>query len=94
MKTIPVDVPDDAFASLRRSPVEVAREMRLASAMLWYTQGRISHETAARFAGLSRTAFIDELARARLPAFQVDLDELSEEVEDVVAANRRGHATE
>ena len=34
--TITMDVPADAFAALRRSPDEFAREMRLAAAMLWY----------------------------------------------------------
>jgi predicted HTH domain antitoxin len=48
--------------------------------MLWYTQGRVSHEKAARLAGISRTAFIDALAAAKLPAFHVDVDELMEEV--------------
>lgn len=81
MTTIAIDVPDLTFATLHRSPEELGREMRLAAALLWYTQGRISHERAAEFAGLSRIGFIDALAAARLPAFHVDVDEMMEEVE-------------
>jgi predicted HTH domain antitoxin len=81
MTAITIEVPIDAFADLNRSPRELGREMRLAAAMLWYTQGRISHEKAAQFAGISRIALIDALAAAKLPAFHVDLDELMEEVE-------------
>jgi predicted HTH domain antitoxin len=81
MATLTIEVPDDAFATLHRSPKELTQEMRLAAAMLWYTQGRISHEKAAQFSGTSRIAFIDALAAARLPAFHVDVDELMEEVE-------------
>ncbi len=80
MATVTIDMPDDAFAALHRSPKELSQEMRLAAAMLWYTQGRISHEKAAHLAGISRIAFIDALAAAKLPAFHVDVDELMEEV--------------
>lgn len=82
MTTITVEVPADAFATLHRSPRELGREMRLAAAMLWYAQGRISHEKAAEFAGISRIALIDALAAAKLPAFHVDLDELREEIDE------------
>jgi len=88
MKTLTIEVPDDAFSALHRSPQELSREMRLAAAMLWYTHGRISHEKAARFAGVSRIAFIDALAAAKLPAFHVDVDELMEEVESARQADR------
>jgi predicted HTH domain antitoxin len=81
MATVTIEVPDEAFAAMRRSPQEFGREMRLAAAMLWYTQGRISHEKAAFLAGVSRLDFIDALAAAKLPAFEVDVDELMEEVE-------------
>ena len=81
MTSITIEVPGDPFAASRRSPHELGREMRLAAAMLWYAQGRISHEKAAEFAGISRIALIDALAAARLPAFPVDVDELMEEVE-------------
>jgi predicted HTH domain antitoxin len=81
MATVTIEVPDEAFAALHRSPQELGREMRLAAAMVWYTQGRISHEKAASFAGVSRIDLIDALAAAKLPAFRVDVDELMEEVE-------------
>ncbi len=81
MAAVTIEIPDDAFATLHRSPKELSQEIRLAAAMIWYTQGRISHEKAAQFAGVSRIAFIDALAEANLPAFHVDVDELMEEVE-------------
>ena len=83
MATVTVELPDDTFPALQRSPQEVVQEMRLAAAMIWYVQGRISHERAAQFAGVSRIAFIDALAAAKLPAFHVDVDEVMEEVKNV-----------
>jgi predicted HTH domain antitoxin len=88
MATVTIDVPDDAFAILHRSPKELTQEMRLAAAMLWYTQGRISHGKAAEFAGISRMDFIDALAAAKLPAFHVDIDELREELARARHADR------
>ncbi len=59
--------------------------------MLWYTQGRVSDEQAAQYAGLSRISFIDAFAAARLPAFRFGTDELWEEVYPAAqAAGGRG----
>ncbi len=81
MATVTIELPDEAFAALHRSPYELSQEMRLAAAMIWYAQGRLSHEKAAQFSGVSRITFIDALAAAKLPAFHVEVDELMEEVE-------------
>lgn len=79
MATVTIDVPDDAFTALHRSPEELSREMRLASALFWYTQGRISPEKAAQFAGISQVDFLDAVAAAKLPALPGDVDESIEE---------------
>ena len=39
--------------------------MRLAAAVTWYRQGKVSQEVAARIAGLDRTDFLLALARMR-----------------------------
>ena len=77
-----IELPGDALAPITETPDAFAEEMRLAAAMLWYLQGRFSHERAAQYAGISRIAFIDSLAAAKLPAFHVDVDEVMEEVQD------------
>jgi len=81
MATVTVEVPDDAFAALRRSPKEFAQEMRIAAAIQWYHQGLISQGRAAEIAGLSRADFLDALFRAKVPACQVTVEELKEELE-------------
>jgi predicted HTH domain antitoxin len=86
--TFTIELPEDVLTKFAETPEAFAREVRLAAAMLWYTQGRISHERAARLAGVSRIAFIDALAAAKLPAFHVDVDELMEEVESARQADR------
>lgn len=88
MKTVTIEVPDETFFMLRRSPVEVAGEMRLAAAMIWYKEGRITQGTGAAIAGLSRREFIEALGRAGVDAIQIDAEELREEVECGLRSHR------
>ncbi|MBS0166209.1 MAG: UPF0175 family protein [Nitrospira sp.] len=81
MTTLTIELPESAFSALRRSPQEFAKEMRIAAAVQWYAQQQISQEKAAEIAGLSRTEFLDELFRRRVPASQVTLQELVKEIE-------------
>ena len=55
--------------------------MRTAACVQWYAQGLVSQERAADIAGLSRAEFLDELFRRKVPACQVTLEELVEEME-------------
>lgn len=81
MASLTVELPDGAFSALRRSPKELAREMPIAAAILWYHQGLVSQGKAAEIAGLSRADFLDALFRANVPACQVTAEELAEELE-------------
>ena len=88
MTRITIEVPDDVFAALRRSPGEFAREMRQAAAIHWYGRGLISQDKAAEIAGLDRTDFLFALAQAGVDAFQLSGEELREEVELGLQARR------
>lgn len=79
MTHLAIDLPEAVFSSLRLSPKEFAAEMRIASAVQWYGERRLSQAKAAEVAGLSRAAFLNELHRRRVPAIQVDADELEAE---------------
>ena len=81
MPTVTMDLPEDVFSALRRSPEEFAREMRLAAAMLWYSRGMISQERAADIAGLNRAEFLRALARNEMEVFVVDFADLEREVD-------------
>jgi hypothetical protein len=83
MTTIHVQVPDDTFVTARRSPDEVAREMRIALAVRWYELGIVSQGKAAEIAGMSRSEFIDTLG-----AFDTSVSQ--ETIDDVRVALGRG----
>jgi predicted HTH domain antitoxin len=79
MPTITFEFPAEVFSALRRSPEEFAHEMRVAAAVEWYAEGIVSQGKAAGIAGISRSEFLDELARRRVSASQATLDEIRDE---------------
>jgi predicted HTH domain antitoxin len=80
MPTVTFDVPDGALSALRLSPSEFVKQMRLAAALLWYSQAEISQSKGAEIAGTSRAECIDELAHRHIPVVQVTPEELDEEI--------------
>jgi predicted HTH domain antitoxin len=56
--------------------------MRVAAAIQWYAQARVSQNKAAEIAGLSRSEFIRALSEARVSPFQVTAESLREELSD------------
>jgi len=76
-----LELPEDLFSALRRSPDEFVQEMRLAAAIHWYQRGQVSQEKAAQIAGLDRTDFLAALAREGVNVFSVDPQDLKRELE-------------
>jgi predicted HTH domain antitoxin len=75
---IPIDLPESVFSALRRSPDGFVKEKRLAAAVKWYEIGLISQSEAAEIAGVSRTDFLQSLARFQVSPFQETPEELLE----------------
>ena len=80
MRTVSMELPDTAFAALRKAPDEFVREMRIAAAVKWYELGELSQGKAAEVAGLTRAEFISALARFKVSPLQYTAEELSEEL--------------
>ena len=81
MTTLTIDLPEEIFATLRRSPREVEREVRLAAAIDWYRQGLVSQGRGAEIAGVPRADFIDALAARKIEVAQIDLNALERDLE-------------
>ena len=80
MVSLTIDLPEEVFSALRVEPTRFAAELRFAAAVQWYHQGLISGSKAAEIAGMTRLAFLDELARRRLDTVKIDFDELEAEL--------------
>ncbi len=81
MAKVTLELPDEVFSTLRRSPEEFVAELRLAGAIHWYERGIISQEKAAHIAGLDRTDFLMALACEQVDVFAVDSDALKSELD-------------
>lgn len=82
MVKLTIELTESVFSALREAPERFGLELRFAAAVHWYHQGRISGSKAAQIAGMSRLAFLDELARRKLDVIKVDPDQLQAEVSD------------
>jgi predicted HTH domain antitoxin len=76
---VTIELPEDVLPILRTSPDAFVAEMRLAAAIKWYEQGRVSQGKAAELAGLSRQAFIDALGRYDVSPIQTTPEQLERE---------------
>ena len=82
MTTVTIELPEAVFAATRSDPDQFKREMRLAAAVTWYEQGKMSQELAAFVAGLDRTDFLLALARMGRDSFRVESEDLDRELAD------------
>lgn len=80
MTHVDVELPETVYSVLHCGPKELGHELRLAAATLWYQQGRISQEWAAKIAGMDRTDFLLALAKMGKDSFQVDFEDLDNEL--------------
>lgn len=78
MAIVQVEFDTDIFTTLRRSPEEIAEDIRLAAAIRWYALGLVSQGEGAEIAGLSRVEFIDALSASGVTPVQESLDEIRE----------------
>src|SRR5438105_3387670 len=83
-----IELPESVLTFFAGTPEVFAREVRLAAAIEWYREGRVSQGQGAEIAGLSRIDFLDALYRAKVSACQVTADEVMEEVDPAVASHR------
>jgi predicted HTH domain antitoxin len=72
--------PERVFSAIRLAPDDFISQMRLAAAVAWYEQGRISQEVAANIAGTDRTDFLLSLAKMGKDSFQIDFCDLDREI--------------
>ena len=82
MPTIHIDFPISVFSVMQKEPEEFAKELRLAAAVKWYELGKISQEKAAEIAGISRSEFIESLAKYKIDFMQYSEKEIDTELKD------------
>ncbi len=80
MFDIKLSLPDEALVALKRTPSEMAEEIRLAAAMKLYELGRLSSGAAAALAGVPRVVFLAKLSDYGIATFKMSAEEISEDL--------------
>lgn len=82
-QVLEIEVPDDVLLGLQKDAKHLAAEMRIAAAVKWYELGQLTQGKAAEVAGLSRTAFINELGRYGVTPLQETAEEALQAIKDL-----------
>ncbi|MCP4695441.1 MAG: UPF0175 family protein [Gammaproteobacteria bacterium] len=78
-RTITLEIPLDIFSTLKQTPDEFARNLRIAAAVKWYERGLVSQGKAAEIASLCREDFISALGKFDVSPFQYSAEEVLRE---------------
>ncbi len=75
-----VPVPGEIRQMLNRTTEELARDMRLYTALMLFRLGKLSSGAAAEMAGVPRVMFLDLCADYGIPVSQISSDDLRREL--------------
>ncbi len=80
METLTVEIPETIRYALKRTPDEMAHDMRLYTALMLFREGELSSGAAAELAGVPRVLFFDLCAEHEIPVSQITPKELEREL--------------
>ncbi len=82
LKEMKIVLPEEIFLLLKKSGLQLKKDLLLKAAIQYYSMNQLSLARAADMCGLSRVAFIDVLNELNIPVFDYSagqLDEIHEE---------------
>ena len=83
METITFEISQDILASLKVGIKDLAKQMRLITAIFYFKEKKLSLGKAAELAGLNRLAFMDVLAMNGIVVFDYDESAVESELRGV-----------
>ncbi|MCP5495457.1 MAG: UPF0175 family protein [Leptospiraceae bacterium] len=80
MKEILIQLPETAFASLRKNTKEMSKEIIYAAVIKWYELGLISQNKASEICNLSRSEFLYLMSEYKVSVLSFTEEEFEEEL--------------
>jgi predicted HTH domain antitoxin len=81
MKSFQMDLPDELLLTLKQTPAEFSRQLRMAAVPKLYELGKLSSGRAAELAGMPRVAFLQAPGGYGVPIFELTKEELARDFE-------------
>ena len=82
MEKIILEIPEEILISLKETPVELSKDIRMLAAVKLYEMGKLSSGRAAQLAGISRVNFLQSLSRYGVSMFALTPEELKRDYEN------------
>ena len=82
MERIILEIPDEVLISLKETPSELSRDIRMLAAVKFYQMGKLSSGRAAQLAGVSRITFLQALSLYGVSIFDLTPEELKQDIEN------------
>jgi len=82
MEKIVLEIPEEILISLKETPSELSRDIRMLAAVKLYEMGRLSSGRAAQLAGLPRVSFLQSLSRYGVPIIGLSPEELKRDLDN------------
>lgn len=79
-EVLTVHFPEEIRQMLNRTPEELARDVRLYTALMLFHLGKLSSGAAAEMAGVPRVMFLDLCAEYNIPVSRITGDDLRREL--------------
>jgi len=83
MKTMTISYPEELPQTLKLSDSEFTEEVRFLAAAKLFELGKTSSGKAAEMAGLDRVTFLTKLGKYKVPALNIQAEEVAKEREAV-----------
>lgn len=80
MNTICLEIPEEILISLKETPENLSREIKILAAVKLFELGKLSSGRASQLAGMSRVEFLNILGRYQVSPFCLTSEELEQDI--------------